>query len=61
MYDTREGQNNMMENDVHTISSVLSDKTVSQEVKNKIIKKLKVKKKKKQSRVCLSKKQWPLC
>ena len=49
MYDTREGQKNMMENDLHIISSVLSDKTVSQQVKNKIIKKLKVKKKKKQS------------
>ena len=39
----------MIENDLHIISSVLSDKTVSQQVKNKIIKKLKVKKKKKQS------------
>ena len=49
MYNTREGQKNMMENDLHIISSVLSDKTVSQQVKNKIIKKLKVRKKKKQS------------
>ena len=39
----------MMENDFHIISSVVSGKTVSQQVKNKIIKKLKVKKKKKQS------------
>ena len=36
----------MMENDLHIICSVLSDKTVSQEVKKKIIKKLNVKKKK---------------
>ena len=49
MYDTREQQKNMMENDLHIISSVLSDKTVSQQVKNKIVKKLKVEKKKKQS------------
>ena len=39
----------MMENDLHIICSVLSDKTVSQEVKKKIIKKLNVKKKKEET------------